>query len=136
MRVEPRHPKLSLLLATCLALTVAACGDDDGDTATTAAAAAEETTAASAAAGDTTAASAAAGDTTAASAAPGDTTAASAAAGDTDAAYDELIAAAQEEGNVTIYSSQGLDQLNALADAFEEKYAGSPSRWSAAPTAT
>jgi iron(III) transport system substrate-binding protein len=131
VRVKPRHPKLSLLLATCLALTAAACGDDDGSTATTAASAAGDTTAASAAGGDTTAASAAGGDTTAASAAGGDTTAASAAGGDTTAAsaaaagaYDELIAAAQDEGKITVYSSQGLDQLNALADAFKAKYDG------------
>ena len=34
----------------------------------------------------------------------------------------ELVAAAQEEGSVTIYSGQGLDQLEALAEAFEEEY--------------
>ena len=43
-------------------------------------------------------------------------------ADDADAALDELVAAAQEEGSVTIYSSQGLDQLNALGAAFEEEY--------------
>jgi iron(III) transport system substrate-binding protein len=41
-----------------------------------------------------------------------------------DAALAELVAAAQEEGSVTIYSSQGLDQLNAFAEAFEEEYDG------------
>lgn len=34
----------------------------------------------------------------------------------------ELVAAAQEEGSVTIYSSQGLDPLNAMGAAFEEEY--------------
>jgi iron(III) transport system substrate-binding protein len=52
------------------------------------------------------------------------TTAASGAApaDDADAALEELVAAAEEEGSVTIYSSQGLDQLNALGAAFEEEY--------------
>jgi iron(III) transport system substrate-binding protein len=35
-----------------------------------------------------------------------------------------LVAAAEEEGSITVYSSQGLDQLNALAEAFEEQYPG------------
>ena len=39
-----------------------------------------------------------------------------------EAALADLVAAAQEEGSVTIYSSQGLDQLNALGEAFEEEY--------------
>ena len=38
------------------------------------------------------------------------------------AEFDELIAAAGEEGSLTIYSSQPLDPLNALADAFKEEY--------------
>ena len=41
-----------------------------------------------------------------------------------EAALAELVAAAEEEGSVTIYSSQGLDQLDALAAAFEEAYPG------------
>ena len=41
---------------------------------------------------------------------------------DAEAALADLVAAAQEEGSVTIYSSQGLDQLNALGAAFEEEY--------------
>jgi len=44
--------------------------------------------------------------------------------GDGEAALAELVAAAQEDGSVTVYSSQGLDQLNALADAFKEAYSG------------
>jgi iron(III) transport system substrate-binding protein len=39
-------------------------------------------------------------------------------------AFDELVAAATEEGKITIYSSQGLDPLNALAAQFEEEYPG------------
>lgn len=39
-----------------------------------------------------------------------------------DAAWDDLVAAAQEEGSVTIYSSQGLDQLNDLAARFQGEY--------------
>lgn len=39
-----------------------------------------------------------------------------------DSASDSLVAAAQEEGAVTIYSSHDADKLNAFADAFEAKY--------------
>lgn len=35
---------------------------------------------------------------------------------------DELVPAANEEGKVTVYSSQGDEELNSLAAAFEEKY--------------
>jgi iron(III) transport system substrate-binding protein len=52
------------------------------------------------------------------------TAAANEGGGDADAALAELVAAAEEEGSVTVYSSQGLDQLNALAAAFEEEYPG------------
>ena len=38
------------------------------------------------------------------------------------AEWDEIVAKAQDEGKVTIYSSQGLDLLNELAAKFEEKY--------------
>jgi iron(III) transport system substrate-binding protein len=37
-------------------------------------------------------------------------------------AWQQTIAAAKKEGGVTIYSSQGLDQLNDLAAKFEKKY--------------
>src|SRR6266540_4985713 len=43
------------------------------------------------------------------------------ASGDPDAA---LVEAATAEGKITIYSSQGLDQLNALAADFEAAYPG------------
>lgn len=46
----------------------------------------------------------------------------SGASAEAEAALADLVAAAQEEGSVTIYSGQGLDQLNALAEAFEEEY--------------
>lgn len=77
----------------CLALVAAACGDDGDD------------------------------DATATTQGPTETTAASDGGGsDADAALAELVAAAQEEGSVTVYSSQGLDQLNALGAAFEDEY--------------
>ena len=43
-----------------------------------------------------------------------------------DGGYDmeALVQAAQEEGKVTIYSSQGLDALNEMAAAFEAEYPG------------
>jgi iron(III) transport system substrate-binding protein len=50
------------------------------------------------------------------------TTAGSAGSAEADAALADLVAAAQEEGSVTVYTSQGLDQINALAAAFEEEY--------------
>jgi iron(III) transport system substrate-binding protein len=40
------------------------------------------------------------------------------------AGIDELVAAAQKEGKVTIYSAQALDALNNLAAAFKKKYPG------------
>src|SRR5262245_60266584 len=90
--ISRRHMKLTSASLLCLALLATACGDDDDDAAT------------SDAGSDTTAA-------------------ASAASGDTgDAALDDLVAAAQEEGSVTVYSSQGLDQLNALGAALEDEY--------------
>jgi iron(III) transport system substrate-binding protein len=94
MRSNSRHGrKLASISFLSLALIAAGCGDDgDDDTST-----------------DDTTATTAAGSS--------DTTAA--AGGD---ALAELVAAAQEEGNVTVYSSQGLDQLNALGAAFEEEY--------------
>lgn len=101
----------------CLALVGAACGDDGEDTAATSEPTSQATTAAS------TAASAATGSTAAAVSGASTTAASGTGASSTSgAALDELVAAATEEGSVTVYSSQGLDQLNALAAAFEEKY--------------
>lgn len=92
-----RHLKVLPASLLCLALVAAACGDDD-DTA----------------AADTTSTTA-----------PEDT------AGDDGGGDDEgdggaaaLEAAALEDGECTLYSSQALDNLNAFADAFEDKYSG------------
>ena len=43
-------------------------------------------------------------------------------AGISDADWDAIVTAAQEEGKVTFYSSQGLDQLNDLAGRFSDEY--------------
>lgn len=111
----------------CLSLVAASCGSDDDEGATTDAPATSAAATTTAAAAETTAA---ASDTTAGSdttVAGSDTTAGAdtTAAGDpaaAEAALAELVTAAEAEGKVTVYSSQGLDQLNALAAAFEEKY--------------
>ena len=42
--------------------------------------------------------------------------------GISDADWDAIVTAAQEEGKVTFYSSQGLDQLNDLAGRFSDEY--------------
>ena len=122
-----RTRTLASISLLSLAFAVAACGDDDDDDAdvvdTTAAAATPTTgatTATTAAAVATTAGSTGSTGSTAGSTA----TTAAAGGGEADAALAELVAAAQEEGSVTIYSSQGLDQLNALGAAFEEEYPG------------
>lgn len=41
-----------------------------------------------------------------------------------DAGLEELVAAAQEEGKVTLYSSQGQDNLGELEELFEAEYEG------------
>ena len=114
-----------------LALVATACGgdDDDGATATTGAGASAETTATTTdAQSETTAANAATSETS--SEPMSETTesaSASTAAADgaeAEAALADLVAAAEAEGSVTVYSSQALDQLNALAAAFEEEYPG------------
>ena len=38
--------------------------------------------------------------------------------------WDAVVAAAQEEGKVTFYTAQGLDQANQVKAAFEEQYPG------------
>lgn len=92
MRVKSRRGSLFLLLVLVMALIAAACGGDDDD------------------GGETGSATSAAGDGSSGEATDGDP------------AYADLVAAAQEEGEVTIYSSQGLDALNAFGEAFEEQY--------------
>jgi iron(III) transport system substrate-binding protein len=91
--ISRRGLRLTLVSLLCVALVTAACGGDDGDEAAS-------TTASS----ETAAASEGGGGS------------------DAEAALDELVAAAQDEGSVTVYSSQGLDQLNALAEAFDAEY--------------
>jgi iron(III) transport system substrate-binding protein len=125
MTSKLRSRRLVRGLAAVMALTLAAaaCGGDDDDageqdaSATTAGSAA--TTAEAAA---TTAASDGGTDTTEATgstAAGGETPPP---AGISDADWDAIVTAAQEEGKVTFYSSQGLDQLNDLAGRFKDEY--------------
>jgi iron(III) transport system substrate-binding protein len=92
-----------------LALVAAACGDDEETPAAPDTTAVAETTAAP----DTTAAAA---DTTAAP----DTTAA--AVDEYQVALDQLIADAEAEGKLTVYSSIGEASLNEMAAKFEELY--------------
>ena len=117
----------SLVAVAAFGLLAAGCGGDDDDDSGGAA----PTTAA---AGDDSAEQTAAPTETTASAADTDTTDGAAAttesaggetpapAGVSDEEWDGIVAAAQEEGKVTIYSSQGLDQLNELAARFSDEY--------------
>lgn len=119
-------------VVAALALVAAACGgDDSGSEETTATTAAASTESPATTAADATATTAEAPATTAAAtattAAASPTTTTGSASGEgpvaaTQAEWDEIIAKAKEEGSVTIYSSQGLDQLNELGKAFEEEY--------------
>jgi len=124
--MNSRRTRRLISVSLCsLALVASACGGDDDDeaTATTAAGASADTTAAAAtdAPSETTAAATeATSDTTDGAS---DSTAAADGA-EAEAALADLVAAAEAEGSVTVYSSQGLDQLNALAAAFQEKYPG------------
>lgn len=117
-----------LTAVTALMLVAAACGGDDDDAAdqgaSTSAADAVATT------GETAATTAA---TDAGSAGTGTTEVADettgsaggetpAPAGVSDAEWEAIVTAAQDEGKVTYYSSQGLDQLNDLAERFNEEY--------------
>ncbi|MGD9704983.1 MAG: extracellular solute-binding protein [Acidimicrobiia bacterium] len=121
-RTRSRRIALPLFAALCLAATAAACGDDDdGD----AAAPATDATQAPATTADDAAADTATPDTTSAPATTGGA-ATTAAADDTCVAdtLETLVAEAEAEGSVTVYSSQGQDNLNALAAAFEAEYPG------------
>src|SRR6516164_7050988 len=106
----------SVFASASVLLTVglisAACGGDNSQSNSAA-----PTTAASA----TTAAAAATSAASATSAAAVGTTAASSGGADT-AAFQTIIDKAKQEGSVTIYSSQGTDQLNDLAKRFQSKY--------------
>ena len=93
-----RQSTMLVALFMSLAIVAAACGDDDTS----------------------------ASDTTTTTAAPTETTATqdTSSGNDADAALQDLVAKAQEDGSCTIYSSQALDNLNSLADAFEKEYPG------------
>jgi iron(III) transport system substrate-binding protein len=107
-------------LAAVLVLSVAAtaCGDNDDSSGGAATTAAPATTASATSAAPATTASGGSSATTAS----GGSTATSSGATTSSAAWDDIVAKAKDEGKVTIYSSQGLDQLNDLAAKFKEKY--------------
>jgi iron(III) transport system substrate-binding protein len=113
LRAKRLRPVAWLAATVALASVAVACGSDNsssGGAATTAAA----TSAAATSAAATTAASGSA------SSAGGTATTAGGAA--SSAAWDQVVTKAKDEGKVTIYSSQGLDQLNVLAAKFKDKY--------------
>ncbi len=100
MSIRPGSRRIakSLTLMAALATVAAACGSSSK---------------ASSVVGETVVPSA----TTAASG-----SAASATTAGSTAEWDAIVAAAQDEGKVTIYSSQGLDQLNDLGKRFKDEY--------------
>jgi len=114
-----------LAALSALTLVVAACGDDDDAEADQASSPATETadttgdTATTAAPTDT---AGAVTDATEAAAVTTAGTETSAPAGISEADWDAIVTAAQDEGKVTIYSSQGLDQLNDMAERFSDEY--------------
>ena len=105
-RVNSSRPVGWLAALAVLAFTAAACGGDNKATSGAATTAASATTAAA---------------VTTAGSSTGGSSATTAAATDT-AAWDAIVAKAKQEGNVTIYSSQGLDVLNDLAAKFKDTY--------------
>ena len=129
MTSEPRSRRLIRGLAVLSALTLlaAACGDDD--------AADEDASSSTDSVGTTepeaatteapTVTVAAVTDTTEAAAVTTAGTETSAPAGISEADWEAIVATAQEEGKVTIYSSQGLDQLNELASGSRRSTASS-----------
>ena len=126
MTSEPRSRRLIRGLAVLSALTLlaAACGDDDAadedaSSSTDSVGTTEPEAATTEAPTDTVAAVT---DTTEAAAVTTAGTETSAPAGISEADWDAIVTAAQDEGKVTIYSSQGLDQLNDLAERFSDEY--------------
>jgi iron(III) transport system substrate-binding protein len=115
----------ALAAMTAVALIATSCGGDDDDAAesgsadTTAAAAAADT-AEDAAAATTAAVADTAEDAAVTTGASDGTTPAP--AGVSESEWEAIVAAAQEEGKVTFYSAQGLDQLNDLAQRFSDEY--------------
>jgi iron(III) transport system substrate-binding protein len=110
------------------ALVVAACGGDDdddagGDTAAPGATAAPAATQAPADTATGTSAPTTGGDTTAAEGTePTGTEGATRPTEVSSDEWDSIVAAANEEGTVTLYTAQGLDQANQLKAAFEAEY--------------
>jgi iron(III) transport system substrate-binding protein len=126
MTSELRSRRLIRGLAVLSALTLlaAACGDDDAadedaSSSTDSVGTTEPEAATTEAPTDTVAAVT---DTTEAAAVTTAGTETSAPAGISEADWDAIVTAAQDEGKVTIYSSQGLDQLNDLAERFSDEY--------------
>ncbi len=126
MTSKPRSRRLIRGLAVLSALTLlaAACGDDDAadedaSSSTDSVGTTEPEAATTEAPTDTVAAVT---DTTEAAAVTTAGTETSAPAGISEADWDAIVTAAQDEGKVTIYSSQGLDQLNDLAERFSDEY--------------
>jgi iron(III) transport system substrate-binding protein len=121
MRVRRSLP---ILVALGLALTVAACGDDDDDagaaTATTTATAATTAAPATQAPPATEAAPAT---VAVATGAPGTVnTAPATTTSDFDAQWEDLIAAAQAEGEISFVSGPGVDEDQPFFDAFGERF--------------
>ena len=149
MKTRKRTTRVvSTSFAIALALIAAACGSDSKEASPTTAAAAA-TTAAPSTAAPTSAAETTAPETSTAvteaestdSTATADSMTDESAAPTTEAAtesteapaesnataatpaeWDAIVEKAKEEGSVTIYSSQGLDQLNDLGKRFEDEY--------------
>ena len=126
--LRSRRLRRGLTAVTALMLVAAACGGDDDDAAdegaSTSSAGVAATTGETAA---TTAATDASSAGTGTTEVAGETTGSAggetpAPAGVSDAEWEAIVTAAQDEGKVTIYSSQGLDQLNDLAERFNDEY--------------
>src|SRR5918994_7876674 len=102
--------RVGALLAAA-ALIGAACGGDDDDeasgSATTAAATSEGTPAGAPA-------------STSGPSAPSSDSASSGTSAASSAEWESVVAAAEEEGKVTFYTAQGLDQANQVKAAFEQ----------------
>src|SRR5215213_7079347 len=106
--------RFAALLAVA-ALIGAACGDDDDGASSATTVDAAATTTAAASASDATTAATTQESTPAAGSSAGSSAASS-------AEWDAVVAAAKDEGKVTFYTAQGLDQANQVKAAFEEAY--------------
>ncbi len=126
--LRSRRLRRGLTAVTALMLVAAACGGDDDDSAdegaATSSAGVATTTGETAATTPATDASSGGTGTTEVAdettgSAGGETPAP---AGVSEEEWDGIVAAAQDEGKVTIYSSQGPDELNVLAERFNDEY--------------